>query len=275
MKLQDYFDRIGFVRDARPELPTFRALHRAHAQSIPYENLDVQFGTQVTRDINAIFDKIVRRRRGGWCYEMNGLLGWALDEIGFDVAFLAGAVTREINGDTVVGNHLVLLVDIDGEKWIGDVGFGDGLIEPAELAAGAVENHPLKGAFKSLGDGWWRYSNEPRTGGPTFDFNPSVSDPSLLERNCAFLQTDPASPFVQNAVAQKWRGRDHYSLRGRVLRRLTPDSDERSLIGGPDEYVAILRSTFELDLPEAARLWPKIEVRHAEIFAEKDPLAIN
>jgi N-hydroxyarylamine O-acetyltransferase len=166
-----------------------------------------------------------------------------------------------------------LLVSIDGQKWVGDVGFGDGLVEPAALGEGVIENHPLKGAFRSLGDGWWRYSNEPRTGGPTFDFSPAVRDPALLEKNCEFLQTAAESPFVQNAVAQKWRGKDHYSLRGRVLRRLAPNSDERVLIDGPDAYVEMLRSIFDLDFPEAARLWPKIEARHAEIFAEKDPLA--
>lgn len=273
MKLQDYFDRIGFGGGAKPDLPTFRALHRAHAQSIPYENLDVQLGAPVTREIGAIFDKIVRRRRGGWCYEMNGLLGWALEEIGFDVDFLAGGVTRDINGDAVVGNHLVLLVGVDGRKWVGDVGFGDGLIEPSPLEEGPVESHPLKGAFKSLGKTWWRYSNEPRTGGPTFDFSPAANDPALLDAKCVFLQTDAGSPFVQNAVLQKWRGPEHYSLRGRVLRRLTPDTDERSLIAGPDAYVETLQSIFDLDFPDAARLWPKIEARHAALFSGKNPLA--
>ncbi len=273
MKLQDYLERIGHDGGVRRDLATFKALHRAHAQNIPYENLDVQLGAPVTRDAKTVFEKIVTRRRGGWCYEMNGLLGWALRAIGFDVKFLAGGVTRDVSGDTVVGNHLVLLVDIDGEPWVGDVGFGDGLIDPVPLREGAADGHPLQGNLTPVGDGWWRYANDPRTGGPKFDFNPAVGDESLLERHCAFLQTDPSSPFVQNAVVQRWRGAEHLSLRGRVLRRLTLNADRRSLVNSAEEYVAALRDEFGIDFPEAARLWPQIESRHAEIFAGKDPLA--
>jgi N-hydroxyarylamine O-acetyltransferase len=72
MDLQAYFDRIGFAGPARPDLATLRAIHRAHLLAVPYENLDVQLGRPVTLDPAHAFDKIVRRRRGGWCYEMKG-----------------------------------------------------------------------------------------------------------------------------------------------------------------------------------------------------------
>src|SRR5687767_1260505 len=99
MDIQAYFDRVGFTGVARPDLATLKVLHRAHALAISYENLDVQLGRPVTTDPAAAFEKIVRRGRGGWCYEMNGLLGAALDEIGFEVTRLAGAVMRSVRGD--------------------------------------------------------------------------------------------------------------------------------------------------------------------------------
>ncbi len=271
MRLEDYFQRIGFEGTPRADLQTFRAIHRAHAQAVSYENLDVQLQRTLTRDPAQAFDKIVTRRRGGWCYEMNGLLGAALDEIGFSVTRVAGAVHRELAGDRAIGNHLVLLVDLNGQTYVGDVGFGDGLIEPVPLREGPTRGNPLDARLEKIGAGWWRYVNDPRTGGPGFEFNPAIGDAALLEGNCIFLQTDPASPFVQNAVAQRWIGDDHYSMRGRVLRILGPRDETKQLIESADDYVATLRQTFGIDLPEAATLWPKIEARHREVFGDREP----
>lgn len=266
MRLNEYFRRIGFGGAAAPDLATFRAVHRAHALSLAYENLDVQLRIPVTRDPGAAFDKIVRRGRGGWCYEMNGLLGSALREIGFNVTFLAGAVMRDQMGDDVIGNHLVLLVRLGDDDWIGDVGFGDGLIDPVRLREGPTEGNPLQCSLHPIGGGWWRYVNDPRAGGPTFDFSPAVADEALLEKNCRFLQSDPASPFVQNAVVQRWTDGAHLSMRGRVLRRLTASEDHKDLIASADDYVGVLKDEFGIELPEAARLWPQIRARHEEIF---------
>lgn len=273
MQLSDYLRRIGFDGAVAADLATFRAVHRAHALSLSYENLDVQLKRPVTRRAADAFDKIVTRRRGGWCYEMNGLLGWALQEIGFEVTRLAGAVMRDVVGDGVIGNHLVLLVRIEGENWIGDVGFGDGLIEPVALREGPIAGNPLRCGLHSVGGGWWRYANDPRSGGPSFDFNPSVTDENLLEAKCRFLQSDPSSPFVQNAVVQRWTNDTHLSMRGRVFRALTPHDEKKSLIADADDYAATLKNLFGLDLPEAVSLWPAIAARHEEVFNGKDPFA--
>lgn len=273
MLVDDYLRRIGYAGPVAPDLETLHAVHRAHALSLVYENLDVQLGVPVTRNASDAFDKIVRRGRGGWCYEMNGLLGWALEEIGFDVTRLAGAVMRDLAGDSVIGNHLVLLIRIDGETYVGDVGFGDGLIDPAPLREGPTNCNPLKCVMKKTDGGWWRYVNDPRSGGPNFDFNPHVSDEALLEDRCGFLQRDPSSPFVQNAVVQRWDGDDHISVRGRILRTLSPHTEQKELIASAEDYVALLRDRFAIDLPEAATLWPAICRRHEEVFGERDPLA--
>lgn len=273
MDLQLYLDRIGVSGPVAPDLDTFRRVHRAHALTLTYENLDVQLRRPVTRNPEDAFDKIVARRRGGWCYEMNGLLAAALEAIGFDVTRLAGAVMRDALGDGMTGNHLVLLLRIDGEAWIGDVGFGDGLVDPAPLREGALTANPFQCRLERIDGGWWRYHNDPRTGGPSFDFHPGVSDETLLEGLCQFLQTDANSPFVQNAVVQRWKGDAHLSLRGRVLRRLTARDEEKSLILSAGDYVRTLKETFDLDVPEASRLWPAICARHDMVFAGKDPLA--
>ena len=250
----------------RPDLDTLTRLHRGHVDNIVYENLDVQLGRTVTRRPLDIFDKIVTRHRGGWCYEMNGLLSWALGEIGFEVTHLAGGVMRAALGEAVVGNHLVLLVQLD-RPYIADVGFGDGLIEPVPLEQGPIRQRRLRFQFEDLGQGWWRFHNDPGGGAPSFDFEIKQADESLLDERCAWLQSDPQSPFVLNAVVQRHLPDGLAIMRGRTLKLLGAETTARNL-STADEYVETLTSVFGLTLPEAASLWPKIVARHRELFGE-------
>lgn len=262
-----YFDRIGFRGEARPDLATLRALHRAHLQAIPYENLDVQFGRAVTTDPQAAFDKIVTRRRGGWCYEMNGLFGAMLVDIGFKVTRMAGAAMREVVGDSAIGNHLVLLVELDGEPWIADVGFGDGSLEPFRLQPAAMTIGGYDLSLAALDQHWWRFNNHPFGGAKSFDFQVGPADPILLAEKCHWLQTAPESGFVLNAVAQRFRGEEILQLRGRVLNRVRPTGKVEHTLASADELVAVLADDFGLDLPQAADLWPRIEARHEAVKA--------
>jgi N-hydroxyarylamine O-acetyltransferase len=104
--LAAYLHRIGFTGAARADWPTLQRLHRLHLAAIPYENLDVQLQRRVGFDLDAIHRKLVLERRGGWCYEMNGLFAWALEQIGFRITRLAGGVGREQAGDRSIGTHL-------------------------------------------------------------------------------------------------------------------------------------------------------------------------
>ena len=266
MELAAYLDRVRFTGQARPDLATLRAVHRAHLLAIPYENLDVQLRRPVTTDPAAAFDKIVRHGRGGWCYEMNGLLGWALEEIGFSVTRMSGAVAREFRGDDAAGNHLILKVDLDGEAWIADAGFGDGPLGPFRIQSGAFRDGSYDFSLSVQPDGWWRMTNHPRGGAPSFDFRNEPADEAVLANKCHWLQTAPDSNFVLNAVVQRHRPEGLAILRGRTLRMLLPDGTPERLIGSADEFVDVLTTVFALDLPGAADLWPAICARHESLF---------
>jgi len=138
LDLDAYLECIGFVGEPRADLDTLKEIHRQHLLTIPFENLDVQLQRTVDLDIRRIYSKLVEQGRGGWCYEMNGLLGWALAEAGFKVMRMSGGVWRSQHGDSVLGNHLVLCVQLD-QPWIADVGFGDGFFEPVPLREHAFE----------------------------------------------------------------------------------------------------------------------------------------
>lgn len=253
MNLDAYFARIGYRGEKRVDRETLFAIHRAHLLAIPYENLDVVQRTPVTRDAAAAFDKIVTRRRGGWCYEMNGLLAWALEEVGFPVMRMAGGVHRAAFGDDTVGNHLVLKIDLD-EPYLCDAGFGDGLIEPVPLREGSYEQRGLIFRLEKLDARWWRFHNHAFGAAPTFDFVAEPADPDVLERQCADLQRD-GSRFVNNLVCQRHDARGIAALRGRTLRRVDENGVESTEIADEAEFVAVLRDQFDLTTDNSAALW--------------------
>jgi N-hydroxyarylamine O-acetyltransferase len=268
LELSAYLHRIHFHGSVQPDLATLRAIHRAHQYAVPFENLDVQLRRPVVIDLEANYDKIVCRRRGGWCYEMNGVMGWALEQIGFEVMRVGAGVMRVRAGDAQLGNHLCLLVRLD-QPYLVDVGFGGSLAEPLPLRASEREDRPYRLGLSELGDSYWRFAEIAHGDGDpfSFDFRAAPADEALLARKCQFLQTDPASPFIQNLVAQRRTADTHVSLRGRVLATTHTARVDKKLLNSADELVAILRDQFDLDTPEAASLWPSICARHDAFFA--------
>jgi len=212
-----------------------------------------------------MFDKLVTRGRGGWCYEMNGVFGWALREIGFDVTRLVAGVMREHMGDQQMGNHLCLLVKLD-QDYLADVGFGSALEQPIPLQAGEHDSVPFRVALTRTDDGYWRYS-ERAFGDPfSFDFRAAPADEGLLASKCEWQGTHPDSNFIANLVVQMRQGARHMTLRGKVLTEANAEGLSRTTLESAEELVAVLESVFNMDVPEAASLWPKICARHAQLF---------
>jgi N-hydroxyarylamine O-acetyltransferase len=270
LNLSAYFDRIRFNRSVRADYDTLCALHRAHQLAVPFENLDVQLGRTIGLDADAAFAKIVVGRRGGWCYEMNGTFGAVLADIGFDVQRVTAGVLRERAGDEQMGNHLCLLVRLD-QTYLVDVGFGGSMLEPLPLRAIERVDPPYHLALAECDSGYWRFTEH--TGGDpfSFDFGIEPANEELMVRRCQYLQTSSASPFVQNLVVQRRTVDAHLSLRGRVLTITHSDRQEKLMLESAAELVATLFDKFELNVPEAADLWPRICARHEAVFASEQP----
>jgi N-hydroxyarylamine O-acetyltransferase len=253
MDLQPYLDRIGFAGTPRHDLDTLRRLHRGHVENIPFENIDVLLGRTVDFDMERIYDKIVVRRRGGWCYEMNGLLGWALETVGFELTRLAGGVGRAVRGDEAVGNHLLLLVD---DTWLADVGFGNGLHEPVPLETGEISQRGFRSSLEVTDGGWWRFRNH---AGQDFDFRLDPADSDLLQDRCDYLRNSPDSGLRRNLVAQIQTPDRCELLRNSIRTTEHPDRAERSVIGDEKELIAVLGDVFGIFDADLARLWPEAE----------------
>jgi N-hydroxyarylamine O-acetyltransferase len=264
-QLQDYLNRISYSGALKPDLKTFFAIHRAQALSVPYEAIDVLAGFTPDHSIGAIFDKIVRRRRGGWCYETNGLLGWALKCAGFQVKRAVAGVYRKDKGDSTLGNHVVLLVKLE-DTFLADLGLGDALREPLILREGEHVQGALTFRLEKLPDGFWRFHNH-KLGSPTsFDFKDIPADEELLAAKSMELRNDQESFFVQNFECIIMRENESVAILGRVLRFTSLLGVEKQLIASPEHMNEVLAQNFGIEGVDLQTLWPKIALRHEVVF---------
>ncbi|WP_367045490.1 arylamine N-acetyltransferase [Streptomyces sp. Je 1-332] len=237
LDIEAYLARIGHEDEAKPDFDTLRALHRAHVASIPFENLEMMIGRPVPLDLGALQDKLVRRRRGGYCYEQNLLFAAALDRIGFAVTGLGARVRAGASSRRAV-THMLLNVEADGRQWHCDVGFGaEGLLEPILLAdEGDVEQDVRQGEWRfgivqeangarvlrtEHADGWfdlYEYTLEERL----------PVDYVVMNH---YTSTHPLSSFARRPVIQRAAPGVRRTLVGEHLTVTRPDgtSDERDL----------------------------------------------
>ncbi|XP_033899114.1 arylamine N-acetyltransferase, pineal gland isozyme NAT-10-like isoform X2 [Acipenser ruthenus] len=178
MNLTEYFARIGYKEpNHKADLKTLTELHEHHIRSIPFENLSIHCGEKITLDLETIYNKLVRNKRGGWCYENNQLFSWVLKEIGYDVTYL-GAKVPGLQPNCFE-SHLFIKVLVDGKPYIADVGYGIfwQIWQPLELISGK-DQPQLPGVFRLDEDkGVW---NLQKTGRKSDVPNESFGVSSLL-----------------------------------------------------------------------------------------------
>ncbi len=266
-QLDRYFARIGVSGPRPPTLATLRAVHRAHLLAIPYENLDIHLGLRTTLDPEAMFTKLVDERRGGWCFEMNGVLGRVLETLGFNVRYLSGAVGRAERGWRAQGNHLVLLVTLD-RPWIADVGFGDGFLTPLPLEPGSYRQDFLQ--YHVTRDGpRWRVHNHRYGGADGFDFSLTPRQLDDFAIQCLELQTSSESSFVKSTVCERHTPSGFVMLRSATLREVTAGGATTHIVQSAQEFDRVLRERFDLAIPSVDTLWPRVWERHLQWTAEQ------
>jgi arylamine N-acetyltransferase len=265
MNLNAYLNRIEFVGDPRPDRATLDALMQAHLRCVPFENLDQQLGAQVSTDVQSAYKKIVEQHRGGWCFELNTLFGWALSEIGFKVDYLAGHVGRDGSARSAPADHKFLLVDCCEPLFV-DVGFGGSLFRSLPMAPVKAVQPPYTIEITREDAGYYRFT-ETANGAPfSFDFRPVPVGADHFEAMNIKLQTDENSPFRRTLTAQTRRQDRHIVLRGRILKTIKAGGVEETVLPSGEALVSCLKQQFGIDHPDAASLWPQIAARHSELF---------
>ena len=153
---KDYLHRIDFSAPVSaaapaPTLATLQALHLSHLLAVPFENLSIHYEQPIILEEAALFNKIVGQRRGGFCYELNGLFAWLLRALGFQVTLLSAGVAHAEGGFGPEFDHLTLLVhQLSGADWLADVGFGDSFRQPLRLEAGLEQQEPDGHVYRLL-----------------------------------------------------------------------------------------------------------------------------
>ncbi len=253
-----YLERVGYDGGLKPNVETLRGLHRAHVAAIPFENLDIVLGRGISLEMDAMQDKLLRRDRGGYCYEHNLLFAALLERVGFSVARLTARIRMGRNEPQASG-HMLLRVDAEGSSWLADVGFGaQRLLDPIPLEDGATArqggwkyrlDHEGAGAWALRvlrPDGWfdlYGFTLERRHHADYVVYN-------------YYTSTNPDSPFVGRVVVMRTGPRHRQTLTGRRFTTAYPDSsiEHRELAGA--EPIGVLRGTFGIALEpeEEARL---------------------
>ncbi|MCZ0736982.1 arylamine N-acetyltransferase family protein [Phreatobacter sp. AB_2022a] len=257
-ELDAYLARIGVGRPVSLDVDGLSRLHRAHLMAFTWEALDAFMGWPSSTAPAAAFAKMVEGRRGGWCYEMNGLFGAALAGLGFCVTRLCGGVDREMMGDIAIGNHLTLRVDLD-RPYLAEVGLGDGIVEPVPLVVGPISQRGFDFSIQPTEGGWLRFKNHANGLAHSFDFRSDYSDEAAIATTLGWLTQDPGSPFT-NALAILRHNADGYvALKNDCLRHVTAAGFDERRITSADHLAETFRTVFDLDIPGPGRVWEKIQ----------------
>lgn len=261
-QLDAYLARIALARPAEADAVALAAVHRAHLLAFTWSALDAYLGRPSSLDPADAYGKLVEERRGGWCYEMNGLFGAALAALGFRVTRLCGAVDRPRLGDLAIGNHLILQVDLD-HAWLADVGVADALIAPVPMAPGPIRQRGFAFALDETEDGWLRLENHPLGMARTVDFRPGHGDEAAMAAAHRWLSSDPASPFTATLALFRHTADGYVSLHDDRLRRVTAAGADEEPVGSARRLAEVLEDVFGIAEPEAEALWEKVVARQA------------
>ena len=199
--ISDYLQRVGYAGSRQPTAETLRNLHRAHMLSVPFENLDISLGRKILCEEDTFLRKIVERRRGGFCYELNGAFAALLRGLGFRVTLLSARVPRDDGSSSPEFDHLALRVDLE-EPWLADVGFGDLFNEPLRLRIGGEQEQDGRRFRIVKQDGRLQLDRTEPDGSWKPQYSLTFAPRRLDEfaPMCHYHQTSPESPFTRKKV---------------------------------------------------------------------------
>ncbi|CCH32494.1 arylamine N-acetyltransferase [Actinosynnema sp. NPDC047251] len=262
--IEAFLERLEYREPVRADVVTLRGLHRAWRLRVPYENIDIQLARPVLLTPDALVDKFARRERGGLCYEMNGALALLLRAVGFTVTIVEAAVLRATRGEGQWGNHIALLVDVEGQRWLADTGIGDAFLEPLPLREGTHRQGRLAYRMERLDTGTWRVHHHPEGTVSSYDFRTA---PRELAEYATRATDKPAdSPFVRVLVAQHHRDDHELALRARTITRTGPRGTDQRALSTLDEFAAALTEfripLDDIDPEHLAMLWEKTGHQH-------------
>jgi N-hydroxyarylamine O-acetyltransferase len=254
MDVPAYLNRIGYDGALEPTVNTLCALHRQHMLTVPFENLDIHQGRRIVLDPERLVEKVVRQRRGGFCYELNGAFATLLAAAGFRVTLLSARVSNKQGQLSPEFDHLALRVDLE-EPWLADVGFGDGFVEPLRLAS-QIEQRDPAGRFRLIkaGERWRLERRHPEEDWRRqYDFSLRPRRLSEFSDRCRYHQTSPKSHFKRNRICSLATPDGRVTLSGLRLIVSSNGTKEERMLASDDGWRSALRDRFDIALDQSPR----------------------
>lgn len=252
----EYLARIGVARPARSDLEALRTLCSAHLATTPFENLSIHLGEPIVLSANALFDKIVTRRRGGFCYELNGAFAALLTSLGYRVDLLSARVF----GGGRFGppfDHMTLRIDL-GTPWLVDVGFGRFADAPLRLdmrgdqidRVGTFRVQPAPGGVGDL--------DVDLDGEPQYRIDPRPYDLDDFTPTCWWQRTSPDSHFTRTMTCSLPTAAGRVTLSDDRLIITTGSERVERTLGSDAEVLDAYRTYFGVVLDQRPTLMAQL-----------------
>lgn|SRR5215813_13885068 len=253
MNVEAYLRRIGYNGPRHPSATTLRNLHRQHLFTVPFENLDVGLRTPIILNPDALFDKIVIHKRGGFCYELNSVFHDLLAALGFRVEMLSARVRSDKGEFSQEFDHMLLKVNLE-ESWIADVGFGDSFVDPLPLRGMDAQPDVAPDYGLVLSNEEWDLARRQKDGSyvPLYRFTEVARQLGDFNAMCRYHQTSPESHFTRNHICSRARPDGRITVTG--VRLIVTRSGERqeSELKSKEELQDCLLQHFGIALPKNA-----------------------
>jgi N-hydroxyarylamine O-acetyltransferase len=247
-EVKKYLARLSYAGSVDENLDVLTALHRAHLYHIAFENLDIIFGRKIVLSQEAVLDKILNQRRGGFCYELNYAFSLLLKTLGFEVQLLAGSV---FSGQTAGRefDHMLLRVNVHQRPYIADVGFGDCFRTPILMGGDLVEE--LGSAYRTVADGDHQllmHKNAQQEWQPEYRFSLIGREIADFQTMCEYQQSSPDSHFTKKSICSIATKAGRISIsNGRLIITEHGERHEHH-IQNDAEYQQLLAQHFDMQL---------------------------
>lgn len=249
MKKEDYFNRIGFNNNGfEPNLENLKLLQRLHLLSVPFENLDIPWKNPIILDSDKFYQKIVNQKRGGFCYELNGLFYELLNKIGYKSKIISARVN---NGKGDFGkeyDHLAILTKVDGEQYLSDVGFGDFIAEPLKFVLD-LEQDDENGTYliRKYDDEYFEVTKKVEDVWKSeYIFKDLERDLSEFEEMCKFHQTSKESHFTKGKVCSLMTKNGRKTLTDKKFIETVNGEKKEINVNSEKEFAQILENEFSI-----------------------------
>ncbi len=257
LDLDAYFERIAYRGARTPTRETLRALHALHPAAIPFENLDPLLGRPVRLDLDALQQKLVRNRRGGYCFEHNTLAAAVLEALGFRVTRLSARVRWQVPAErTTPRSHKLLRVDFADGAYLFDVGFGGRIIAaPVRLIAEIEQTTPADTVRLLHAEGTWTLQARVAAGWQDiYRFTLEPNYPIDYEVSNWYTSTHADSFFTWSLLMERLTPDARYRIVDRTYtRRHAGGRVEKVQLDTPARLESVIAKDFGIALPADAQ----------------------